>query len=1121
MGQQTPATLVLFVVLLLHATLVKSLVDIQHTSHQLNNSVDWSIEFERYIDNQVSIQFMPGNYEVENNTVITNVRNFSITGESSSVLDVTFNCTKFSGWVIANSSFIEINNVRFLNCGKRYDIQPFKNISSVTAAIFIYNVSSIRILNVNIENNCGYGIFGLDIIGRSAFENVIINGNNGLSTLCDNCTISEGMILLNLMRENENKIVQENAFINIKQCKFLNIQPVWCNRSICPIKHFNSSGIGLFLYQVKYHIEVNIKNVNITNINITTHKSSIISISYSMNSTSNVTIANSSITNTNTTYSTVEIHYESASNINITSLPKFNVVHNFFLISCRFSHNKADHVFNIKKNVSNGSLSVQLKNNVFESNIARDTLFETKAVVPLLSGYLNFSNNKANVIFSMTNYVLLDEGAEFSFINNSKNPWHKLKHRFIVKKNDQSSQECPFQFTNSTNVSIIFHANTGYYRTVYGNSFFGCTWIPSFPNREKLLPYEIYSKIIQYGGALNRSIFGWENSVCPCNNTDYFYNNCLNVKSFSVYPGESITIGFIHFYFDIAMYTNFNASKFKAIAPACGIYLKNLLNPKIDLVFNHCTTINYTIISNSTQIKMCLLLLKTATKEKTDYAIRVHLKTCPLGFVLDIKNGICECDPKFENSLKGLKCDISNHAFQRPSSSWIGNDGNDIIFTQDCLLYCLRTVSLIQLTKPDSQCLSGRSGITCGHCAEGLSAVFGTFRCKRCTNYWLFLLPAFAIAGLLLVLVLFVFNLTVVDGDIYGFILMVNGLSIHSSRVFPSTKDFSWIFVSLCNLDLGIEVCFYNGMTTYSATWLRLMFPIYVLLLVVAMGFASRYFQMIEKVTRKRVIPVMATLYLLSYSKLMQVTFRGLFSYTTIHHLYAVENKDVYWSMDSSVPLFGIEFSLLFIFCSIVFLFLIIPTNVLLISGKNVYRFKTVVTYLKPFLDAYQAPFKDNCRYLLGVEFFLRTIIYAITSLSAQNTTAIYNTILLLYIVYVCQVMPFKSRLNSIFYSLNLVYMSGYVILFTRFYPFMTKTYGIIFNLIFYLSFLQFLVVIAVHIWKYNLHHYTLFINFENFIKKYQVNYTRNSFCSSQNNATLSDASYENFQEELLALETN
>ena len=55
----------------------------------------------------------------------------------------------------------------------------------------------------------------------------------------------------------------------------------------------------------------------------------------------------------------------------------------------------------------------------------------------------------------------------------------------------------------------------------------------------------------------------------------------------------------------------------------------------------------------------------------------------------------------------------------------------------------------------------------------------------------------------------------------------------------------------------------------------------YVLLIVVAMAFASRYLQIIEKLMSKRVIPVIATLYLLSYNKIMLVTFHVLFSYVT------------------------------------------------------------------------------------------------------------------------------------------------------------------------------------------------------------------------------------------------
>ena len=529
----------------------------------------------------------------------------------------------------------------------------------------------------------------------------------------------------------------------------------------------------------------------------------------------------------------------------------------------------------------------------------------------------------------------MNKRSALSFVNNLNNPQNNVKYRCLAKQTNIRSPYCPFQFVNSTNVSIIFQNNSGYYRNVYGNTMFGCTWIPSFHNKKMLLPNEIYNKIIHHSGVKIKGISGWENSVCPCNGKSRYDQNCLSVKSFRIDPGETIDIRFRHDYFDIAMFTVFNDATFNKIAPACGIYPKNTTSPKVDLIFKRCTLTKYTITSNSTQ---CLLLLKTATRERTLYAIRVKLNNCSQGFILDHKDGICRCDPKLLSTLSGLECDISKKAFLRPPKSWIGSKGNNIIFTKDCRLnYCLQYTSLVILSEPDTQCFSGRSGIACGECAQGLSVVLGTSQCKKCSNHWLLLIPLFVIAGLLLVVMLFVFNLTVVDGDIYGYILMISVLSIHSSSIFPSTKDAPWVLVALSNLDLGVEVCFYDGMTAYAATWSRFMFPIYVLLIVVAMAFASRYFQIIEKLTRKRIIPVMATLYLLSYGKIMLVTFRVLFSYTTVYHLQS-DNKILYWTMDSSVKVFGVRYSFLFIFCLFVFVFLIIPTNVLLISGKIVYR---------------------------------------------------------------------------------------------------------------------------------------------------------------------------------------
>ena len=1111
--------LVCFFILCLPCPLQVKSTDTDYTTYPLHNSTDWSGELEKFIGSQTKIKFMPGNYQMKHDILIANVSNFSIEGDSA--LHVEISCTNLSSWTIVNSVSIEIKNVRFFNCGSTYDTHVFKGTisSEIKAAIFIYNVSSISMINITIGNSCGYGIIALNIVGKCTFEHLIIHGNDTISTFCErlsNNTLFGGMVLLNL-RIKDNITLHKDTTIDIKECLFFSIQTNGHGESINLIEYFNSSVIGLVLHQAQYHIEVNIENVNITS--IVSVKRSIISVLYSINNTSNVTITNSTVCCTSANYSAIEVGFKKNAT-KIKHRKNFTVRHKLFLISNQFCHNKAGDFFTMKY-VYNNSFSLELKNNLFENNTVKDILFKTKAVVPWIVGYLNFSNNKANIVFSMSNYMLLNEGAVLYFSNNTR-PSKPKSYRVVVKKNNQSSPECPFQFINSTNnVSIIFYYNTDYYRTMYGNSLFGCIWIPKFPNREKLLPSEVYSNIIQYRGDDNRGISGWENSICLCNdNSDHHNHNCLRFEPITAYPGETISIGFMHYYFDIAIYTTFNESIYNEIAPPCGIS-----SPKTDLVFNYCNKINYTVTSNSSH-SMCLLLLRTATKENTIYAFRIHLKNCSLGFVHDHNEGVCKCHPEFASSIHSLKCDISNEAFLRPAGGWIGNDSNDITYTNDCRLdYCLQYPSWVQLTNPNSQCLPGRRGVACGECAQGLSAVLGTSRCKKCTNHWLFLLPVFAIAGPLLVLALFVLNLTVVDGDIYGFILMVNILSTHDTRVFPSTRDPSWVLVSLFNLDLGIEVCFYDGMTAYAATWLRLIFPIYVLLIVVTLAFISRYFQVIEKITRKRVIPVIATLYLLSYNKLMLVTFRGLLSYTKIYYLLMKDAK-FYWSLDTSVPLFGVEFLLLFICCLILFLLVILPTNVLLISGKTVYRFKIIVIYLKPFLDAYQAPFKDNCRYLLGLELFIRSLVFASVSFTPENTAAIYTAILLVYLVYFCQAMPFKSKFNSVLYCSYLLYMGAYVILFARFYPFnkYQKTYRLIFNLVCYTGFLQFLGIVAIHFWKYNLRHFRLFINCENCAMNWKSRCQlklnkRKGFFSPKQQVKLSAFNYENFQEELLALE--
>ena len=192
--------------------------------------------------------------------------------------------------------------------------------------------------------------------------------------------------------------------------------------------------------------------------------------------------------------------------------------------------------------------------------------------------------------------------------------------------------------------------------------------------------------------------------------------------------------------------------------------------------------------------------------------------------------------------------------------------------------YCLPHSLHLNLSTPDSQCQFHRSGLLCGQCQQGLSAVFGSSQCKYCSNVYLLIIIPIAIVGLVLVLLLFLLNLTVTDGNINTFLLYVNIISINTYIIFPINNTVIHTFVSLANLDLGITICFYNGMDNYAKVWLQLMFPAYLIFIATMIIIASRYYSRIQRLTARRALPVLATLFLLSYTKVLLTVSSVLFS---------------------------------------------------------------------------------------------------------------------------------------------------------------------------------------------------------------------------------------------------
>ena len=306
---------------------------------------------------------------------------------------------------------------------------------------------------------------------------------------------------------------------------------------------------------------------------------------------------------------------------------------------------------------------------------------------------------------------------------------------------------------------------------------------------------------------------------------------------------------------------------------------------------------------------------------------------------------VCDCDPILPPNFH--KCSIDHSVIKRPANTWItahSQTNNTAHLISDCTMdYCIPYSSTVNLLYPDLQCQFNRTGILCSQYQHHLSIVFGSSRCIKCANVHIIIITIIVIvAGIVLVVLLYFLNLTVTIGSINAIIFYANVVSINNSVFLVNDNVFKLlrVFISFVNLDLGIETCFYNGMDGYIKTCLQLFFPLYLIIIAVSIIIASRYSSRILRLTYTRSLPVLATLFLLSYTGVLRTVSTVLFSYSTITHLPS-GHQQIVWFIDASVPLFGLKFTILFITCLVLFL-LLIPFNITLLFTRYLLKFRII-----------------------------------------------------------------------------------------------------------------------------------------------------------------------------------
>ena len=419
-------------------------------------------------------------------------------------------------------------------------------------------------------------------------------------------------------------------------------------------------------------------------------------------------------------------------------------------------------------------------------------------------------------------------------------------------------------------------------------------------------------------------------------------------------------------------------------------------------------------------------------------SIGVDILECPIGFT-EI-SGQCQCEHNLQNA--NVQCNLSNAPFKflRSGNSWFGyiNKTRCVTGATNCPFdYCNRSNVSFDIMAPDRQCVANRTGILCGQCQSHLSIMLGSNHCGTCSNWYLFLLPVFALAGIVLVAVLMFLNLSVSVGTINGLLFYANMVKLNEAFFFPNGSiPVVSQFISWLNLDLGIEVCLFNGLDGYWNTWLQFVFPAYLFLLMGGIIVGCRYSVWLCRLCGSHAVPALATLFLMSYTKILLTITNAL----SMSQLPCNNSILTVWSVDGNIDYgSGKHLILVVVSCGVLVVGLVYPFLVLCAPLLERYSHKCIphhrlnpVAKFKPLLDAYGGPYKDKYRFWTGVTLMVRLVATVTFSFTSGGLAVINSSIITTVVVGILTFWSFTKGvykniyLNTLeaFYLLNIFFLS-------------------------------------------------------------------------------------------------
>ena len=692
----------------------------------------------------------------------------------------------------------------------------------------------------------------------------------------------------------------------------------------------------------------------------------------------------------------------------------------------------------------------------------------------------NSALNRGGAMSLMFSVFCIETGASVKFINNSAND----KGGAIYVQPGISSvlhgiptstmkSKCLFQLIeyNSNSETYILFANNSAGNggdDIYGATLEDCNF------QTDLL------QIDRTGTPSISSVSSDSQRVCLCDNHGAPQcNRILNVHT--VHPGESFTVPAVIVGWD---YQNTTTGVVHAdfLHDDSNYYIVPILDSNSQrghVISNskQCTNLTFTLYSKPSSTKIATMYITTVYMDSesafndfmdgdvcnlpdlpTDDQIRcrnkqhltpvffnIRISSCPVGFKFLQSNQSCEC---YSHDTLFDSCRIMNGIgyFSWSKTVWVSIEEDALLYSTHCPFdYCDITGKDFNLQNDsDSQCAFNRAGRLCGGCKENYSLAIGSSHCIHCSNNNnLALLIFFAAAGFLLVFFISAFNLTVTQGMINGLIFYANIVWTYQSIFFPQELEpnpvltFLKTFVAWINLDFGIETCFVDGLDALWKTVLQFIFPFYIWIIAGLIIMAAKYSTRLTNLLGNRAVPVLGTLFLLSYVKLLQTSSSIMdFSIFTWDNQ-TVLSKSVVWSIDGNVDYTDLRHILLLVAGLATLLFFLLPYTMLLFliqCLRKISHFCLLKWIMKfhPVYDAYFAPLKHKHQYWFGVLLLARVVLLTMF-VSTFNVPQSINIFILFIVVTVLHffmilLQPYKNTAILVLQSsflVNIILLSG------------------------------------------------------------------------------------------------